>query len=76
MLILSRKLDEGITIGDDVVIKVLEINKGSIKLGIDAPRTTQILRNELKEAVESANTSATTGVDASVLQGLSKKLKK
>jgi len=76
MLILSRKLDEGITIGDDIVIKILEISKGNVKIGIDAPRSTQILRNELKEAITTANKQATSSVENDVLEGFSKKFKK
>ncbi|MFN0055903.1 MAG: carbon storage regulator [Planctomycetales bacterium] len=47
MLVLSRKKDELIQIGDNIVIKVIAVEKGSIKLGIDAPLEISVLRGEL-----------------------------
>ncbi len=47
MLILSRKLDEKIHIGDNIVIQVVEINRHIIRLGIEAPREVVIMREEL-----------------------------
>ncbi len=58
MLILSRKQDESIVIGDNVVIKVISIDRGSVKLGFEAPPNTLILRAELKEAIMSENKKA------------------
>ncbi len=58
MLILSRKLDESIMIGDDVVIKVVAVHEGSVKLGIEAPKTVRILRTELYEETEKSNVQA------------------
>ena len=58
MLILSRKQDESIVIGDNIVIKVVSIDRGSVKLGFEAPPKTLILRAELKEAVMSENKKA------------------
>lgn len=47
MIILSRKREEGILIGDNIEITVKEIHKNHIKLMIDAPNDITILRNEL-----------------------------
>lgn len=47
MLVLSRKLGEKIHIGDDIVITVVDIDRGKIRLGIEAPRSTPIYRQEL-----------------------------
>ncbi len=58
MLILSRKQDESIVIGEDVLIKVVSIDRGSVKLGFEAPPKTLILRAELKEAIASENKKA------------------
>ena len=74
MLVLSRKLNEGLVIGDDVTIKIVSIEKGSVKIGIDAPKTQTILRSELIEAVTDANKKATAKVDNSVFAQLHKKL--
>jgi carbon storage regulator len=75
VLVLSRKLDEEIFIGE-TKIKVVEINKGSIKLGIEAPKQMQILRGELKKAIEDTNKEANHKADANELSSLSKLLKK
>lgn len=46
MLLITRKQGEAIMIGDDVVIRVLEIHRGCIRLGFDAPRWIGIRRVE------------------------------
>jgi carbon storage regulator len=46
-LILSRKRDESIKIGDDVVIKVVEIKGNQVRLAIEAPAHIRVLRAEL-----------------------------
>ena len=47
MLVLSRKLGEKIQISENITITVLEIDRGKIRLGIDAPRSVTVLREEL-----------------------------
>ena len=47
MLILTRKKEEEIKIGDNIVIKVLGIKNKQVKLGIEAPKETNIVRTEL-----------------------------
>lgn len=51
MLILSRKLDEAIWLGDNIKVKIMGIEKGNVKIGIEAPADVTILREELKDAV-------------------------
>ena len=75
MLILSRKLDESILIGDSITIKVVAIDKGVIKLGIDAPTHIRVLRSELIRAVEDSNKAASIEHDESLLHQLAKKFK-
>ena len=48
MLVLSRKAQQGIWIGDDVLVRVLSIDQGRVKLGIEAPADVRIDREELR----------------------------
>lgn len=75
MLILSRKVDESILIGDSITLKVISIDKGVVKLGIDAPPAIRVLRSELVRAVEDSNKEASVTPDESLLQLLVQKLK-
>lgn len=51
MLVLSRKKNESIIIGDNVVITVAEIRGDKVRLGIEAPKETPIHRREVWEAI-------------------------
>lgn len=53
MLVLTRKKTETVHIGDDIVIKVIQTGRGSIKLGIEAPADVRVLRGEVAEAAAS-----------------------
>ena len=77
MLILSRKLEEAIWLGDNVKIKIMGIEKGNVKIGIEAPSNVTILREELKEAVADTNKQASaSGEQFTELQALMSKIKK
>ncbi|WP_105176122.1 MULTISPECIES: carbon storage regulator CsrA [Clostridium] len=69
MLIITRKKDESLMIGDDIEITVLKLEDGSVKLGINAPRETTILRKELYNAVKEENREA-MNIDINLLKGL------
>ena len=56
MLVLSRKLGEKIQIGEDICITVVDIDRGKIRLGIEAPRDVPIFRQELIAAPPAAAT--------------------
>ena len=58
MLILSRKLNEKIIIGDDVEVSVLEIKGDHVKIGILAPKSIKVYRHEVYEAIQSENVAA------------------
>jgi carbon storage regulator CsrA len=76
MLVLARKLDESIVIGDDITVKIISIDKGVVKIGIDAPSDVAILRSELVEDVKDLNIAASKDVGVENLNLLSKILKK
>lgn len=50
MLILTRKVGESITIGDNVTITVVASKGGQVRIGIDAPKSVSITRTELSES--------------------------
>ena len=76
MLVLSRKLDESIVIGDDITVKIISIDKGIVKIGIEAPKNITIVRNELLEDVKDANIAASKEAKAEDLSLLSAIIKK
>jgi carbon storage regulator len=53
MLVISRKAEEFLQIGEDIVIKVIKCSSGSVKIGIDAPGDLRVLRGELQELPKS-----------------------
>ena len=57
MLVLSRKTNEKIHIGDKVVITVIRINANTVRIGIEAPDDVTIVREELTEPALNAESS-------------------
>lgn len=58
MLVLTRKIGETIRIGDDVTVQVLEVRGGQVRLGLAAPASVRIFREELFRAIEHENRRA------------------
>lgn len=58
MLVLTRKNNESIQIGDDIEIKVLGIEGDQIKLGIEAPKSVDIYRKEIYVDIQEQNNAA------------------
>ncbi len=52
MLVLSRRKDESIMIGDDVEITIVDIRGDKVRLGITAPRNISVHRREVYEAIQ------------------------
>lgn len=55
MLVLSRKKNESIVIGDNITIVVVEIRGDKVRLGIKAPREVPVHRREVYEAIQRGN---------------------
>jgi carbon storage regulator len=74
MLVLTRKAGEGIIIGDNITIKILEMKSGGVRIGIDAPKDTKIYRQEVYDRIRQENIEAAVGWDMTDLDILSDKL--
>ncbi len=58
MLVLTRKENESIMIGDDIEIKLLDIKDSQVKIGISAPKEVAVHRREVFLAIREENTQA------------------
>lgn len=58
MLVLARKLNEKIKLGDDIEITIVAISGDTVRIGINAPRDLKILRNEIYEEIQKQNREA------------------
>lgn len=58
MLIITRRPGEKIMLGDDVVIEIIEVSGSSVRIGIDAPRSVRVYREEIWRAVRDENAAA------------------
>jgi carbon storage regulator len=66
MLVLTRRAGESVMVGDDVVITVLDIRGDVIRLGIEAPRSIQVHREEVYRELQAANRAAASPSDNAV----------
>jgi carbon storage regulator len=58
MLVLARKINESIVIGDSIHVSVIDIKGDQVKLGIDAPKQVKVYRQEVYEAIQEENRKA------------------
>ncbi|MFM1920932.1 MAG: carbon storage regulator [Candidatus Hydrogenedentota bacterium] len=70
MLVLTRKENESIMVGDEVEVKVLDLKENQVKLGIVAPRSVAVHRKEVYLAIQEENAQAATAPAAGDLTGL------
>lgn len=59
MLVLTRKLNQSIIIGDEIEITVLEVRGEQVRIGISAPKNVAVHRKEVYEQIRDENISAT-----------------
>jgi carbon storage regulator len=66
MLVLSRKESQRIRLGDSIVITVVKISGDKVRIGIDAPTSVLVLRDELepRDDLQSAKLAKSAGVEA------------
>jgi carbon storage regulator len=75
VLILTRKVNESIQIGDDIEITIVSISSDQVKIGINAPKHIEIHRKEIYLAIQSENNEASLS-SKDLLQKLSEQMKK
>ena len=62
MLILSRKIDQKIRIGYDIVITLIDVKGDQVKIGVEAPSNVKVYRQEVFEAIQSENKAAASQI--------------
>ncbi len=72
MLVLTRKKDESIMIGDQIELKILSVEGDQIKIGIVAPKNVKVYRSEVYEIIQNENKQA-QNLPISIFEQLSKK---
>ncbi|HEY2273643.1 MAG TPA: carbon storage regulator CsrA [Jatrophihabitantaceae bacterium] len=58
MLILTRRVGENVIVGDDIVISVIEVRGDAVRIGVQAPRTLSVHREEVWLELQKANARA------------------
>ena len=75
MLVLTRKLGESIRIGDNIVIKVVDLDGRHVKIGIEAPKSIAVNRQEIYELIQKENLAASSSQENS-LQNIADQFRK
>ncbi len=70
MLVLTRRVGERVLVGDEVVITVVRINPNAVRIGIQAPKDMNIVREELMEAIGDPNGIEIELTDESPVDGV------
>ena len=63
MLVLSRKSDQSVVLGSDITVTILSIDGDRVKLGIRAPRSVTVLRQELYDQLQASNAAASSATE-------------
>ena len=72
MLILSRKTNQKIRVGDSIEITVIEVRGDQVKIGVEAPRSVKVFREEIYDEIQRENAAAlaTGNIDSLAQLGL------
>ena len=65
MLILARKIDEKIKIGNDITITLISVQGDQVKIGVEAPKNVKVFRQEVYDAIQQENKAALLSSDSS-----------
>lgn len=63
MLVVTRKVEQSIVIGEGIEIRVLRVGKDGVRLGVTAPSHVPVHRGEIYDAIRRANAAAAAGTD-------------
>ncbi|KAA6474984.1 carbon storage regulator CsrA [Bacillus swezeyi] len=74
MLVLTRKLNEAIQIGDDIEVKIIAVDGDQVKIGIEAPKHIDIHRKEIYLSIQEENNRAAS-ISSDLLSKLSSQKK-
>ncbi|MCM1321074.1 MAG: carbon storage regulator CsrA [Bacteroides sp.] len=70
MLILSRKRDEKIKIGNDITVTIIDVRGDQVKIGVEAPKNVKVFRQEVFNAIQVENkAAAASSANISALSG-------
>ncbi len=70
MLILTRKLGETIKIGDEISVKIIELGRHFVKIGIEAPRNVKVHREEIYDRIREENILAGKAGDSGLSEAV------
>ncbi|MCF0241696.1 MAG: carbon storage regulator CsrA [Treponema sp.] len=65
MLILARKIDEKIKIGNDITITLISVQGDQVKIGVEAPKNVKVFRQEVYDAIQQENKAALLSSESS-----------
>jgi carbon storage regulator len=66
MLMMTRRAGQKIVLGDNITIEVVEVAGNTVRLGVDAPRSVPVYREEIWTAVRAENEAAATATELPV----------
>ena len=75
MLILARKIDEKIKIGNDITITLIDVHGDQVKIGVEAPKNVRVFRQEVFDAIQNENKAAAANPEKQTLDEISKLFK-